>query len=486
MARSRASGAPPRWRSSWACRASGRSPGWRRAARARGSSRSCARWSAAHATARRSPMRSPRRRPRRARPHARRLAERRREGGAADPARRRAAAGAVGAAAGRRGAAGELRRLSAQSSTVTAWSGSSLDRPRAPDRAGAARGRAVDAGAGGGRLEAGGLGFLAAGYKTGRRGRRGCRCGPRRHGGRAVRGQRLRAAGASRPTATAVARYAARADPARRAAGRDPRRRRAATTTAARRSSRSCAPPSPAVASFTFGCPPRGDDRSAPARRGRRVGDGHDAGRGARGDGGGRGRARRAGRRGRRPPRRLRRRARQERSGCWPLLQLVRAEVELPLVATGGIMTGAGIAAVLAAGASAAQLGSALMLTPEADTSAAAPRGARARRGDGAHARLQRPHRARDRQPLPARARRGRAERLPRGPPPHRAPAQGRARARATRRRSTCGPGRPTRSRKPSRPASWSAGSPPTLAPPCGPPPTPPLRTANQTVSETL
>ncbi|HEV7772315.1 MAG TPA: nitronate monooxygenase [Conexibacter sp.] len=56
--------------------------------------------------------------------------------------------------------------------------------------------------------------------------------------------------------------------------------------------------------------------------------------------------------------------------GLLPLLQLAAVETELPLIATGGIMTGAGIAAVLAAGASAAQLGSALMLTPEAGTSA--------------------------------------------------------------------------------------------------------------------
>jgi nitronate monooxygenase len=56
--------------------------------------------------------------------------------------------------------------------------------------------------------------------------------------------------------------------------------------------------------------------------------------------------------------------------GLLALLQLVAAEVELPLVATGGLMSGAGIAAVLAAGAAAAQLGSALLLTPEAGTSA--------------------------------------------------------------------------------------------------------------------
>src|SRR6185503_3763038 len=52
-------------------------------------------------------------------------------------------------------------------------------------------------------------------------------------------------------------------------------------------------------------------------------------------------------------------------------LQLVGAEVELPLVATGGLATGRSIAAVLAAGAAAAQLGTALMRTPEAGTSAA-------------------------------------------------------------------------------------------------------------------
>ena len=42
---------------------------------------------------------------------------------------------------------------------------------------------------------------------------------------------------------------------------------------------------------------------------------------------------------------------------------------ELPLIAAGGIAGGGGVAAVLAAGASAAQVGSALMLTPEAGTS---------------------------------------------------------------------------------------------------------------------
>ncbi len=56
--------------------------------------------------------------------------------------------------------------------------------------------------------------------------------------------------------------------------------------------------------------------------------------------------------------------------GLLALLQLVRRAVgdALPLVATGGIATGAAVAAVLAAGAAAAQLGTAFMLCPEAAT----------------------------------------------------------------------------------------------------------------------
>jgi nitronate monooxygenase len=57
--------------------------------------------------------------------------------------------------------------------------------------------------------------------------------------------------------------------------------------------------------------------------------------------------------------------------GLLALLQLVRQATELPLVATGGIATGRGVAAVLAAGASAAQVGTAFMLAPEAGTSPA-------------------------------------------------------------------------------------------------------------------
>ena len=57
--------------------------------------------------------------------------------------------------------------------------------------------------------------------------------------------------------------------------------------------------------------------------------------------------------------------------GLLALLQLVGDVTDLPLVATGGIASGRGIAAVLAAGAAAAQLGTAFMLTPEAATSPA-------------------------------------------------------------------------------------------------------------------
>jgi nitronate monooxygenase len=55
--------------------------------------------------------------------------------------------------------------------------------------------------------------------------------------------------------------------------------------------------------------------------------------------------------------------------GLLALLQLVRAQVALPLVASGGLATGRAVAAVLVAGARAAQLGTAFMRTPEAATS---------------------------------------------------------------------------------------------------------------------
>jgi nitronate monooxygenase len=54
--------------------------------------------------------------------------------------------------------------------------------------------------------------------------------------------------------------------------------------------------------------------------------------------------------------------------GLLSLLQLTRHDTRLPLVAAGGITTGAGVAAVLAAGAAAAQLGTAFLRSPEAGT----------------------------------------------------------------------------------------------------------------------
>src|SRR5918999_598391 len=57
--------------------------------------------------------------------------------------------------------------------------------------------------------------------------------------------------------------------------------------------------------------------------------------------------------------------------GLLAAIQLVQAASSLPLIATGGLATGRSIAAVLVAGAVAAQLGTAFMLAPEAATSPA-------------------------------------------------------------------------------------------------------------------
>jgi nitronate monooxygenase len=54
--------------------------------------------------------------------------------------------------------------------------------------------------------------------------------------------------------------------------------------------------------------------------------------------------------------------------GLLSLLQLIRAAVDLPLVASGGVTTGPALAAVLALGARAAQVGTAFLRTPEAGT----------------------------------------------------------------------------------------------------------------------
>jgi nitronate monooxygenase len=57
--------------------------------------------------------------------------------------------------------------------------------------------------------------------------------------------------------------------------------------------------------------------------------------------------------------------------GLLALVQLARTSTSVPLIATGGIMTGAGLAAALAVGARAGALGTAFLRCPEAGTSSA-------------------------------------------------------------------------------------------------------------------
>jgi nitronate monooxygenase len=57
--------------------------------------------------------------------------------------------------------------------------------------------------------------------------------------------------------------------------------------------------------------------------------------------------------------------ARDERLGTFALTRLLVREFDLPVIAAGGIMDGAGIAAALALGAQAAQLGTAFVACPE-------------------------------------------------------------------------------------------------------------------------
>ena len=63
--------------------------------------------------------------------------------------------------------------------------------------------------------------------------------------------------------------------------------------------------------------------------------------------------------------------------GLLALLRTVAGAMTLPLIATGGVADGAGLAAVLCAGASAAQIGTALMLAPEAGTAGRPAKSAR-------------------------------------------------------------------------------------------------------------
>jgi nitronate monooxygenase len=57
--------------------------------------------------------------------------------------------------------------------------------------------------------------------------------------------------------------------------------------------------------------------------------------------------------------------------GTFALVATIRAAVDLPVIAAGGIMDGRGVAAALALGAAAAQMGTAFLLADEAVTSAA-------------------------------------------------------------------------------------------------------------------
>ncbi|OZI60918.1 NAD(P)H-dependent flavin oxidoreductase [Bordetella genomosp. 11] len=63
--------------------------------------------------------------------------------------------------------------------------------------------------------------------------------------------------------------------------------------------------------------------------------------------------------------------ARDERLGTLALTRLLVRRIDLPVVAAGGIMDGAGIAAVLALGAQGAQLGTAFVACPESSADAA-------------------------------------------------------------------------------------------------------------------
>jgi nitronate monooxygenase len=72
-----------------------------------------------------------------------------------------------------------------------------------------------------------------------------------------------------------------------------------------------------------------------------------------------------------------------------PLLQAVLNEVDVPVVAAGGIATGRGLAAVLAAGAAGAWVGTAFTCCPEADTSMEAQEAiVRAELGDTIYGRI--------------------------------------------------------------------------------------------------
>jgi nitronate monooxygenase len=74
--------------------------------------------------------------------------------------------------------------------------------------------------------------------------------------------------------------------------------------------------------------------------------------------------------------------------GTLPLLELVLEETDQPVLAAGGISSARGVAAVLAAGAVGAWIGTAFLACPEADNSAAARARVLASDGDTAYGRV--------------------------------------------------------------------------------------------------
>ena len=155
--------------------------------------------------------------------------------------------------------------------------------------------------------------------------------------------------------------------------------------------------------------------------------------------------------------------------GLLSLLQLVRAVASgVPLVAADGISTGAGVAAVLAAGAAAAQLGTAFMRCPEAGTAdvhrqalagteaTALTRAFSGRLARGIRNRFLDQHTA----GAPAAYPEINYVTAPRRAAPAQTPVM-----------STCGPGRPTSSASRCRPGSSREPSPARPAPRCCKPP---------------
>ena len=136
------------------------------------------------------------------------------------------------------------------------------------------------------------------------------------------------------------------------------------------------------------------------------------------------------------------------------LLQSIRRKTGLPLIAAGGIATAGDIARALASGAAAAQIGSALLLSAEAANVTASPRSSACPWRDAAHPRLHGSARPRHREPLRARTRRLRATRLSRDPQHDGSDPRGRPRTRRRGRHQPLG-----RNRLPARAGGVRVGA---------------------------